>query len=158
MRRGLAQPRDPARRLTLVDDALRRRLRNGAYGGGQLGLHLRGVAARERLAELPHLRAHRRGDGLVARAMPDRLPVLLLCGLGIRHVPRLQFTQKRSARIAPARRDCQSREHRGEKTPSTRCPPRENPRFLTVSCVRSIIGVYSYTTGKFAKLLAFPRP
>src|SRR4051812_39504243 len=76
---------DAPRGLRLVDDALRRRLRDGADRGDELRLGPPGVTGSERLAELAHLRPHGGGDALVASAMLVRLPILLLRRLRVGH-------------------------------------------------------------------------
>ena len=132
MRGRLAEARDAACSLALVDHALRGSLRDRADGGGQLGLRSRRVAARQRLAKLAHLRAQRRRDRLIARAMPDCLAVLLLCRPGVRHVFRRSADSKRCGRIAPVPSTV-NREGSAPRRPSTPCPPAQkttNPECL----------------------------
>src|SRR6266404_3825723 len=85
VRRGLRQPRDAPRGLTLVDDALGRRLGDLANRGRELLLGLRRIAGGRRLAELADAGAERGEDVRVADAVLLRLPVLLLCRTGIGH-------------------------------------------------------------------------
>src|SRR5439155_7535482 len=85
VRGGLGEPRDPARRLTLVDHALRGGLADLAHGRRQLLLRPVFVAGGRRLAELPDAAPQRRHHVCVAGAVLLGLAVLLLCRAGIRH-------------------------------------------------------------------------
>jgi len=85
VRGGLAEARDPARGLRLVDHALRGGLGDGPDRRDQLFLGLGCVAGRDRLAELADLRAQAAHDVLVPCPALLRLAVPLLGRLSIRH-------------------------------------------------------------------------